>query len=578
MAALRSISKLLRGETDLERHRRRMRYYTWLVDVFRIDGSVTLRILGPVLTVTLFATFVATMVQVIDGSVTLRILGPVLTVTLFATFVATMVQVHGHNWRLTNNVVPLLSVVVGLILVFRNGTSYDRYYEGRKDFGTLMSNVRNLAHFGTLMSNVRNLARMLWVNANLPHASEDVKAKQPSAFMKIRGRTYQPSSSIKNPVITSASLRAEKERALKLMVAFVVAVKHHLRNEEGVDHSDYLGLLPADFSRFDNRGFNKSGKHGTRDYTRLNQSSAIDVPHKNGNASGHSQGLSTSVGDMDATLVPGSVPRSPHKITFFGNKGAAPDPERDPLLRGESTTVEFRPYTARKSLPMPLIIAHELTRLIHKFRRSGMLELLRGESTTVEFRPYTARKSLPMPLIIAHELTRLIHKFRRSGMLDTIGPAGVNAMNTLIQSMIDQVTAMERVSNTPIPVSYSIHLKQCVTLYLFSLPFTLIGDLADDSDRNLSRINLKQCVTLYLFSLPFTLIGDLGWRMIPIVTLVAYTLMGIEGIANEIEMPFGRDPSDLPLDRYCTELRDEIEYMMENLAEGDDDLESDDEH
>ena len=27
--------------------------------------------------------------------------------------------------------------------------------------------------------------------------------------------------------------------------------------------------------------------------------------------------------------------------------------------------------------------------------------------------------------------------------------------------------------------------------------------------------------------------------MIPIVTVVAFTLMGIEGIANEIEMPFG---------------------------------------
>ncbi|CAE7078958.1 unnamed protein product [Rhizoctonia solani] len=438
MTALRSISKLLRGETDLERHRRRMRYYTWLVDVFRIDGSVTLRILGPVL-----------------------------TVTLFATFVATMVQVYGHNWKLTNNVVPLLSVVVGLILVFRNGTSYDRYYEGRKDFGTVMSNVRNLA-------------RSLWVNANLPHTPENSKAKQSSAFMKIRGKTYQPSNSIRNPVITSASFRIEKERALKLMVAFVVAVKHHLRGQEGVDYPDYIGLLPPDFSRFDNRGFNKNSRHGNRDYSGLIGPPPIDVPYRNGNTSSHTQGLSTSVGDMDATLVPGSIPRSPHKITFFGNKGAAPEPERDPLLGGESTTVEFRPYDTRKSLPMPLIIAHELTRLIHKFRRSGTL--------------------------------------------DTVGPAGVNAMNSLIQSMIDQVTAMERVANTPIPVSYSIHLKQCVTLYLFSLPFTLIGDL--------------------------------GW----------------------IEMPFGRDQSDLPLDRYCAELRDEIEYMMENLAEGDDDLDSEDEH
>lgn len=50
---------------------------------------------------------------------------------------------------------------------------------------------------------------------------------------------------------------------------------------------------------------------------------------------------------------------------------------------------------------------------------------------------------------------------------------------------------------------------------------------------------MKQCVTLYLFALPFTLVKDLHWYMIPIVTVVAFTLMGIEGIANEIEMPFG---------------------------------------
>jgi putative membrane protein len=45
---------------------------------------------------------------------------------------------------------------------------------------------------------------------------------------------------------------------------------------------------------------------------------------------------------------------------------------------------------------------------------------------------------------------------------------------------------------------------------------------------------------LYLFSLPFTLVRDLSWITIPVVTVVAFTLMGIEGIANEIEMPFGR--------------------------------------
>ena len=55
----------------------------------------------------------------------------------------------------------------------------------------------------------------------------------------------------------------------------------------------------------------------------------------------------------------------------------------------------------------------------------------------------------------------------------------------------------------------------------------------------LDGIHLKQCVTLYLFSLPFTMVKDLGWATVPIVTLVAFTFMGIEGIAEQIEMPFG---------------------------------------
>ena len=52
-------------------------------------------------------------------------------------------------------------------------------------------------------------------------------------------------------------------------------------------------------------------------------------------------------------------------------------------------------------------------------------------------------------------------------------------------------------------------------------------------------IHLKQCVTMYLFSLPFVLVKELGWGTVPVVTVVAFTLMGIESIADIIEMPFG---------------------------------------
>lgn len=35
------------------------------------------------------------------------------------------------------------------------------------------------------------------------------------------------------------------------------------------------------------------------------------------------------------------------------------------------------------------------------------------------------------PFSIAHEISRRLFMFRRDGYLETIGPAGMNAMNTL---------------------------------------------------------------------------------------------------------------------------------------------------
>ncbi len=44
-----------------------------------------------------------------------------------------------------------------------------------------------------------------------------------------------------------------------------------------------------------------------------------------------------------------------------------------------------------------------------------------------------------------------------------------------------------------------------------------------------------------------TMANELGWTTVPLVTAVAFTFMGIEGIADEIEMPFGTDERDLPI-------------------------------
>jgi len=394
--------------------RKHLRKYSWLPDVLRIKGSIVVRVFGPVLTVTLFAVAVC------------------------------YAWSRGRDVKLTSSVVPLLSIVVGLILVFRNGTSYDRYWEGRKSFATLCSNVRNLS-------------RMIWVNVALPPTG-----------------TQPPHAKGKTPTtnISEHALRRRKIDALRLALSFAYALKHYLRGEDGTHWEDYADVLPASILG-ENPRKDTSGYSATRDKSK---SSSND------------------------------------------SSNSAPD-----------ATKRVKVKRSKQNLSAPNV------------------PLLTNR--TVDF-PFADQMSMPFPLIIAHELSMLIFEFRREGLLETVGPAGANAMAQLVQSMVDQLTAMERVANTPIPISYGIHLKQCVTLYLFILPFTMVNDL--------------------------------GWSTIPLVTVIAFTFMGIEGIADEIEMPFGTDLCDIPLDRYCQDLKEEINYTIYRLPDsnegshGYDDGEGDD--
>ena len=80
------------------------------------------------------------------------------------------------------------SIVLGLLLVFRTNTAYERFWEGRKAWGGIVNNIRNLS-------------RLIWV-AIAEH----------------------------EPIH-----RQEKETVLKLLVAFAISIKLHLRSQP-LDH------------------------------------------------------------------------------------------------------------------------------------------------------------------------------------------------------------------------------------------------------------------------------------------------------------------------------------------------------
>ena len=110
------------------------------------------------------------------------------TVALVA--VATYKQGIWHNSdnlkALTGNVA--CNLVLGLLLVFRTNTAYERFWEGRKAWGTLVITTRNLA-------------REIKIAVDCP----------------------------------TAEAKAEKEKALNRLVSFAIAVKCQLRKENPAD-------------------------------------------------------------------------------------------------------------------------------------------------------------------------------------------------------------------------------------------------------------------------------------------------------------------------------------------------------
>ncbi|HUS50732.1 MAG TPA: bestrophin family ion channel [Candidatus Paceibacterota bacterium] len=85
-----------------------------------------------------------------------------------------------------------------------------------------------------------------------------------------------------------------------------------------------------------------------------------------------------------------------------------------------------------------------------------------------------------------------------------------------MMDIMEHFCSLERIKDTPIPLSYSLHIK----LSLFA----------------------------YLTILPFSLFFGMGIWAIPLVMVLFFIIAGIEIISNEIENPFRGDPNDLPME------------------------------
>ena len=156
---------------------------------------------------------------------------------------------------------------------------------------------------------------------------------------------------------------------------------------------------------------------------------------------------------------------------------------------------------------------------------------LRSEKTRPEelgaMLPYalmaTLGESINPPLAAVQALGHTI----RSGIKTEANQAGdaimANAsflsLSTALDALVNSVGACERVRNTPTPFGYVCALRSFLLLWLFTMPFTLVG--------------------VY------------GVVSIPAMALVGFLFLNLEMMATEIEQPFGDDADDLPLEEYC---------------------------
>lgn len=134
-----------------------------------------------------------------------------------------------------------------------------------------------------------------------------------------------------------------------------------------------------------------------------------------------------------------------------------------------------------------------------------------------------------VPNLISRKLYDRVVHLNRSGLISN---EEVLLVDRELKEFSDIIGACERIKNTPIPYSYSMFIKKFIFIYLITLPFALVTTLK--------------------------------YLTVPVVLLVAFILLSVELIAEEIEDPFGKDLNDLPTDELTGKIRENIREILIN--------------
>lgn len=141
-----------------------------------------------------------------------------------------------------------------------------------------------------------------------------------------------------------------------------------------------------------------------------------------------------------------------------------------------------------------------------------------------DFKGLQIQAGVGLPLQLTYVVEVYIKRYSDAGAFRS--PPFMGQLNDLVAAY----GKMETIRLTHIPVAILIHQRQVLALF--------------------------NCV------LPFALVDEMGWWAVPIVALVSFTLYGIDGIAAQLEDPFGLDRNDIKMDNLVEDVREEIAGMV----------------
>ncbi|ORX80358.1 UPF0187-domain-containing protein [Anaeromyces robustus] len=145
-------------------------------------------------------------ILMLSRSVIPKIYIPVLIFVIYTTLLKLFYdnfKEHPHidNLFFPSSLVTYLGLVLSLLLVFRNNSAYDRYWEGRKAWANILHHARNLS-------------RHIWIGVDI---DENDKLKDEKLNLK--------------------------KGAMRLIIALVISIRHNLRGEYGWDYKDLAELV-----------------------------------------------------------------------------------------------------------------------------------------------------------------------------------------------------------------------------------------------------------------------------------------------------------------------------------------------